>query len=145
MGVLTVHVDQSWNFSNGPISGRSCSAFAGVDWVSPQLTAKSVWANGSYVTGPEVGEPNIRIMFRTDDDVLIYLDYLVRVHLPTHTPGDTPAIMSGRLEVDDTNDRYRWLNRTQVLGIGQLDMEAKTQTYQMSVLRWEGDIGPVVS
>jgi hypothetical protein len=31
------------------------------------------------------------------------------------------------------------------VGIGQLDMVAKTQTYQMSVLRWEGDIGPVVS
>ena len=142
MGTMTVYIDESWNFGNGPIGGRSCTTFTGVEWISPSLTARSVWANGSYVTGPEVGEPNIRILFRSDDDVLIYLDYVVRVDLPTHTVGESPAIMSGRLEVDESNPRYRWLNRTQVVGIGQLDMQAKTQTYDMSVLRWNGDLRP---
>ena len=141
-GHLDVHIDESWNFANGPIAGRSCTSFREVEWTGPLLVARSLWANGSYVTGPEVGEPNIRILFRTDDDILIYLDYLVRVHLPSHTAGQTPAIMSGRLEVDEANERYRWLNRTQVVGSGQLDMDAKTQTYEMAVLRWDGDIGP---
>ena len=142
MGLLTVHVDRSWNFSNGPVGARSCSAFAGVDWVSPYWSARSEWANGSYLAGPEIAQPNIRVLFRTDDDVFLYLDYSARAHLPSHTPGDSPAIMAGRLEVDDAIPRYRWLNRTQVVGFGQLDMVARTQTYQMSVLRWEGDLGP---
>jgi hypothetical protein len=86
-------------------------------------------------------------MFRADDGVLIYLDYLVRIHLPSHTlptgaPGKSPAIMSGRFEVDEANAKYAWLNRTQVVGHGTFDSVAKTQTYEMHVLRWDGDSGP---
>ena len=147
MGSLIVYIDDSWNFMNGPISGRSCSSFREVVWESPQLTARSVWGNGSYQNGPEVAEPNIRVMFRVDDGTLLYLDYLVRVHLPSHTlpvgaEGKTPAIMSGRLEVDEANPKYAWLNRTQVVGFGTLDLVAKTQSYDMQVLRWDGDTGP---
>ena len=148
MGTLVIHVDESWNFMNGPVSGRSCSAFREVVWESPLLRARSVWANGSYRNGPEVAEPNIRVMFRTDEGVMIYLDYLVRVHLPSHTlpvgtPGKSPAIMSGRLEVDDADSRFSWLNRTQVVGDGTLDLVAMTQSYDMHVLRWPGDGGPI--
>ena len=144
MGTLVVHIDESWSFTNGPIGGRSCTNFREVVWQSPQLNARSVWANGSYQTGPEVAEPNIRILFRADDDTLFYLDYVVRVHLPSHTlpvgaPGKSPAIMSGRFEVDEANPRYAWLNRTQVLGEGTLDLVAKTQSYDMHIIRWEGD------
>ena len=144
MGTLVVHIDESWNFMNGPICGRSCTTFREVVWQSSQLNARSVWANGSYQTGPEVAEPNIRILFRADDGTLLYLDYLVRVHLPTHTlpigaPGKTPAILSGRLEVDEANVRYSWLNRTQVVGEGTLDLSEKTQSYDMHVIRWDGD------
>ena len=147
MGTLVVHIDESWNFMNGPVCGRSCSAFREVVWDSPQLTARSVWANGSYQNGPEVAEPNIRVMFRAEDGTLIYLDYLVRVHLPSHTlpvatPDKSPAIMSGQLEVDEANARYAWLNRTHVVGDGTLDLVARTQSYDMHVLRWDGDIGP---
>jgi hypothetical protein len=132
---------------NGPVSGRSCSSFREVVWDSPHLKARSVWGNGSYQNGPEIAEPNIRVMFSSDDGTLLYLDYLVRVHLPTHTlpvgsPGKSPAIMSGRLEVDESNPKYAWLNRTQVVGMGTLDLVAMTQSYDMCVLRWDGDAGP---
>lgn len=142
MGTLTVHIGDSWNVADGPIAGRSCSAFTGVDWTGPHLVARSVWGNGSYLNGPEVAEPHIRVFFRTDDDVPFYLDYIARAHLPTHVRGESPVIMAGRLEVPESSDRYRWLNRTQVVGRGQLDTRAKTQTYEMSVLRWDGDSGP---
>jgi hypothetical protein len=147
MGNLVVYIDESWNFMNGPVSGRSCSSFREVVWESPRLRARSVWGNGSYQNGPDVAEPNIRVMFRADDGSLLYLDYLVRVHLPTHTlpvgsPDKSPAIMSGRLEVDESNSKYAWLNRTQVVGMGTLDLVAKTQSYDMCVLRWHGDTGP---
>jgi hypothetical protein len=47
--------------------------------------------------------------------------------------------MSGRFEVDEAYPRYAWLNRTQVIGEGTLDLNAKTQSYDMHVIRWEGD------
>ena len=142
MGTLVVHIDQSWRLTNGPVSGRSCTTFREVVWDSPYLSARSLWANGTYQYGPEIAEPNIRVLFRTEDDVLLYLDYLVRIHHPTHNAERSPAIMSGRLEIDDANEKYRWLNRTQVMGYGRLDMTARTQTYEMSVLRWADDTGP---
>jgi hypothetical protein len=147
LGTLVVHIDESWQFANGPVCGRSCTSFREVVWESAHLTARSVWGNGSYQNGPEVAEPNIRVMFRADDGTMIYLDYMVRVHIPSHmlledTPEKSPAIMSGRLEVDQANAKYAWLNRTQVVGYGTLDMRAKTQSYEMHVLRWDGDTGP---
>jgi hypothetical protein len=146
-GQLVVYIDQSWSFDNGPISGRSCTTFREVTWINDAFTARSVWANGSYQTGPEVAEPNIRVLFRADDGTLIYLDYLVRVHLPTHTlapgaPDKTPALLSGRLEIDEAHPDLAWLNRTHVVGEGDLDLTAKTQTYEMFVMRWDGDLGP---
>ena len=110
MGTMTVYIDQSW-FTNGPISARSCSSFREVIWDSSFLVARSLWGNGTYRGGPEIADTNIRVLFRTDDGVLLYLDYLVRVHLPTHTTDLSPAMMSGRIEVDEANDRYAWLNR----------------------------------
>lgn len=139
MGTLTVHTDSSWNFADGPLGGRSCTSFREVTWESDHLTARSVWANGSYRNGPEIAEPNIRIMFRTDDDVLLYLDYVARVHLPTNVTGASPSILTGRIEVDDGNTSYAWLNRTAVVGHGVLDLNAGTMTYEMGVLRWDGD------
>ena len=147
-GQLVVHIDDTWNFSNGPISGRSCTSFREVVWDNDVFRCRSVWANGSYQTGPEVAEPNIRVLFRADDDTLIYLDYLVRVHLPSHilpvdAPGKSPALLSGRLEIDEAHP-LAWLNRTQVIGDGTLDLSAKTQSYAMYVLRWPGDLGPAI-
>ena len=117
-------------------------------WDNDVFRARSVWANGSYQTGPEVAEPNIRVLFRADDDTLVYLDYLVRVHLPSHvlpvgSPGKSPALLSGRLEIDEAHP-LAWLNRTQVIGDGTLDLTAKTQSYEMYVLRWPGDLGPAI-
>lgn len=140
LGELVVHLHESWNFMDGPLGGRSCSTFRGVEWSSDALRARSLWANGSYRNGPEVAEANIRVLFQTDDDALVYLDYLVRVHLPSHvlpvgSPGKTPAIMSGRVETHDSNPRYAWLNRTQVVGDGTLDLVEMTQRYDMYALR----------
>jgi hypothetical protein len=142
MGTLVVHIDATWNFAGGPIAGRSCSAFREIIWTGPWLKARSVWGHGSYQNGAEIAEANIRALFHTDDATQIYLDYIVRAHLPSHLRGETPAIMSGRLEVEETNKKYAWLNRTQIVGYGILDLDAKTQTYEVHVLRWQADSGP---
>ncbi|MGW0176779.1 DUF3237 family protein [Rhodococcus sp. NPDC003322] len=142
LGTLVVHIDQSWRVENGPIAVRSCSSFKQVVWESPLFTARSVWANGEYLQGDHVAEPNIRIMFKTDDDSSFYLSYGARTDLPTHHLGKSPVIMTGRIEAGETNPKYNWLNRTQIVGHGMLDVDAGTQSYQISVLRWDGDTGP---
>ena len=110
-------------------------------------SARSVWANGSYQTGPEVAEPNIRVLFRADDDTLIYLDYLVacisRRTSCRSIARQVTGRCSGRLEIDEAHP-LAWLNRTQVIGDGTLDLSAKTQSYEMYVLRWPGDLGPAI-
>lgn len=140
MGTLTVHTEASWNFDNGPLGGRSCTAFREVVWDCDALRARSVWSNGSYRNGAEIAEPNIRVMFRTDDDVLLYLEYVARAHLPSHIEGTTPSILTGRIEVDDSHARYAWLNRTAVAGHGILDLAQGTMTYEMGAIRWDGDL-----
>src|SRR2546423_1916922 len=84
IGTLVVHIDQSWRIGNGPAGGRSCSSFREVTWQSHTFDAHSVWGNGSYRES-EITEANIRVMFTTVDDAFIFLDYVARVHLPTHT------------------------------------------------------------
>lgn len=142
-GTLVVHTGGgSWNFADGPIAGRSCTAFERVTWTNPFFTATSVWANGTYRNGPEIAEPNIRIMFRCEDGDLLYLDYLARVHLPSNVTGASPSILHGALEVPSSTPRLEWLNRTAVVGHGRLDMASSTMTYEIGVLRWPDDTGP---
>lgn len=143
LGTLTVHTGGgSWNFGDGPLGGRSCTAFERVVWTNHRFTATSMWANGTYRNGPEMAEPNIRVMFRCDDDSLFYLEYLARVHLPTHTRGASPSLLRGALEVPETNERLAWLNHTAIVGRGSLDLGASTMTYDIGVLRWPDDRGP---
>lgn len=142
IGSLVVHIDQTWQFDGGPVYGRSCTSMREVVIDGPHLKARSLWANGSYQNGPEMAEANVRVLFRSDDGVQLYLDYVARVHLPTHVQGHSPAILSGRFEVVDSNPKYAWLNRTSIAGHGMLDLRAKTQTYDAYVLRFDDDIGP---
>ena len=134
MGTLTVHIDRSWNFA-GPISGRSCSLFREAVWECEEFRLRSLWANGTYVNGSEVAQVNVRALLQGEGDLLVYLDYLARGDLPRHVEGRAPVVMTGRLEIDEKHARHRWLNRTQVVGRGMLDMAARTQTYEMYALR----------
>lgn len=142
-GTLVVHTGGgSWSFDNGPIAGRSCTAFERVEWTNDTFCATSVWANGTYRNGRELAEPNIRAMFRCENGAYFYLEYLARVHLPSNIDGTTPSILHGALEVPESDARLAWLNRTAVVGHGLLDMAARTMTYSIDVLRWPEDVGP---
>lgn len=142
-GTLTVHTGGgTWNFANGPIAGRSCTQFERVEWTNPYFSATSLWANGTYRNGPAIAEPNIRILFRTEDESLLYLEYLARAHLPTHVAGASPSILHGSLEIDEAHPRLAWLNRTAIVGYGSFDLAARTMTYEVGILRWPDDPGP---
>ena len=90
----------------------------------------------SYQKGKDVAQVTVRALFEDQDGVNLFLDYLVRTDLPLHVQGRYPVIMSGRVEADENVEKYRWLNRTQVVGKGYLAAERRTQTYDMYALAW---------
>lgn len=136
LGQLALHVDQSWEM-NGPIWTRSVTAMKFAEWNSELFRLRSLWANGSYQRGKDVAQVTVRALFEDQDGVKLFLDYLVRTDMPLHVQGKHPVIMSGRVEADEAIEKYRWLNRTQVVGKGYLSQERRTQTYDMYALAWD--------
>lgn len=108
-----------------------------VEWDSELFKLKGLWANGTYQKGPSVAQVNVRVLFEDADGIKLFLDYLVRTDMPLHMQGKHPVIMSGRIEVDDAVEKYRWLNRTQVVGKGYLNKDRNLQTYEMYALAWD--------
>lgn len=136
LGQLALHIDQSWQM-NGPIWTRSVSAMKYAEWSCELFRLRSLWANGSYQMGKDVAQVTVRALFEDQDGVKLFLDYLVRTDMPLHVQGKHPVIMSGRIEADEAIEKYRWLNRTQVVGKGYLSQERRIQTYDMYALAWD--------
>ena len=136
MGDFVVHLapDHSWRIPNGPLGARSTTQFREVVWTSDRLSARSVWGNGTYRAGPRVLEVEVRTMLRTTDDELIFFQYTGRAELASHSAGETPVISAGRVEAPEPG-RYAWLNDTQLVGKGMLDLSAGTQAYELYALR----------
>ena len=78
LGTLAVRTGDSWRFSRGPLGGRSTSILPGATWESERVRAEAVWINGTYHSGREIAEVNVRAMLETDDGALLYLDYFGR-------------------------------------------------------------------
>ena len=75
-----------------------------------------------------VGTVDVRLLIETEDDALIYMQYMGRVD--TNAPG-LPILTAPRFETGD--DRYRWLNAVQAVGKGSLD--GATLVYELYELR----------
>ena len=75
---------------------------------------------------------NIKISDGEEGNFLFDITTTTVIHLP-----------EGMTEVDDDNAAYAWLNRTAVVGHGILDLSKGTMTYEMGVLRWDGDLRSV--
>jgi hypothetical protein len=81
-----------------------------------------------FLAGPEgTGTLDVRCLLETDDGALVFVQYHGRVDLTA--PGTTYS--APRFETGD--ERYRWLNRIQAVGKGNLD--GSTLTYQLYELR----------
>src|ERR1700676_5531752 len=83
MGQIVVEVerDASWAFQEGPFGGRSCTRFREIVWKAPSFEARSLWANGTYRSGGEAADAEIRAMLQSDDQALMYLRYFARFSL----------------------------------------------------------------
>ena len=107
------------------------SNFREIVWKGEDINARSKWANGCYVENAGVTEVEVRAMFETDDDALIYMQYIARVDLAKAMQGAgwISALSAGQCETSD--ERYAWLNFTQLVGGGRLDLDPPKLTYEI--------------
>ncbi|MCR9097029.1 MAG: DUF3237 domain-containing protein [bacterium] len=143
LGRLDIHATASWSIGRGPRGTRSVTHFEKVVWTGPVVEAESRWANGSYLATEHVAEPQIRAFFETTDDepAQLFLEYRARFQIDSvareatgqPTPGENPVYLAGRIETDD--DRYAWLNATQVVGKGGFDAARLVLSYEIYALR----------
>lgn len=124
LGTLTAHTGKSWRITDGPLGTRSVSELPRVVWDGDRVRARSHWANGTYRSTPHTGEVQVRTMLEADDGALIYLDYVGRFLPRGLAGGSGHVMMTGRIETAD--ERYRWLNTTQVVGKGTLSEDRMT-------------------
>ncbi len=136
MGTFVVYLtpDHSWRIPEGPLGARSTTQFREIVWECDRLSARSVWGNGTYRAGPRLLEVEVRTMLRTTDGELIFFQYVGRADFESHSAGDTPVISAGRVEAPEPGP-HAWLNDTQLVGKGMLDLTAGTQSYELYALR----------
>ena len=132
MGQIVVEVEQgaSWAFQDGPFGGRSCTRFREIVWKAPSFEATSLWANGTYRSGPEAADAEIRAMLQADDQTLMYLRYVARFSLVS-TPSFT---LTGQVEASAKSPRFKWTDLAQIVGVGALDTTTWLLTYDVGVL-----------
>lgn len=131
LGLMTVYPNESWNFANGPKGTRSVTSFKGAEWIGDGIRAKALWGNGTYLSSPEgIVEVTVRVLFQTDDDALIYVDYLARFDWDEQAKGVVSGpLMTGRVETN--SERYSWLNKTQIIGKGSFSDGQGSEPMQM--------------
>ena len=143
LGRLDIYANASWSIADGPRGTRSVTNFDKVVWQGPVLNAQSLWANGTYLATEQIAEPNIRVLFETeeDDPAALFLEYHARFAVDTivrdqtgqPSPGENPVYLAGRFETRD--ERYAWLNATQIVGKGGFDAERLVLSYEIHALR----------
>ena len=134
LGTLVLHPVESWRGQPGPISQRSASLIGKCSWDCERFNLTATNAFGTYWEGPDAAQVSVRTVFKDVDGVFLFLEYLARNHMPTHSTGQTPGYLAGQVDTDPANEKYAWLNRTQVVGRGMLTYDPLVQTYEMYAL-----------
>ena len=95
-----------------------------------KATLKGVAAADWLVVGPDgTGTLDVRMLLETHDGALVFIHYNGRVDLAS---GAAPITYTApRFETGD--DRYRWLNKIQAVGKGEL--EGETLVYELYEIR----------
>lgn len=127
IGRLTVVPSNRTEFENGPHGTRGVANFAATTWEGDLINAEMIWGNGCYTTGPDgTWEPEIRLMMRTDDNALIFLNYWARMDRQKLMRKEIPGpMLAGRIET--IAPKYQWLNETHVVGEGYFTSQFNEQ------------------
>ena len=79
-----------------------------------------------------VGTVDVRSTFETDDGAVVFCQYSGRINF-TNGPGTAPVYNAPTFETGD--ERYRWLNFVQAVGVGTMDETTTALHYEWYELR----------
>ncbi len=79
-----------------------------------------------------LGSLDVRFTLRTDDGAIIYVEYGGRADMATGLIASAPTFQTG-------DDRYKWLNRVQAIGAGQVNLETGVLVYNLYELQVTAD------
>lgn len=133
LGNLILYPQESWRGQPGPISQRSATLIGKCAWECDRFNLTASNAFGTYWEGTDAAQVSVRVVLKDAKGVFVFLEYLARNHMPSHSAGETPGYLAGQVDTDPAKD-YAWLNRTQVVGRGILTQSPVTQTYEMHAL-----------
>lgn len=128
MGTITVQLGDMIEVGAGPKGTRLV-----VD--VPELKVESDRVNATLATNDAadwltmsedgtLGVLDVRFTLKTDDGAMIYLEYGGRVDMATGLVASAPTFQTG-------DDRYKWLNRVQAIGAGQVNLETGVLVYNL--------------
>ena len=133
VGIMRAQLgDDQFVIRNGPNGTRIVAEVDDVTVEGERLNARMVGTSAAdwLTLGPDgsYGTLDVRFTLKTDDDVLIYVEYRGRIDLKTGRVAATPLFQCG-------DERYDWLNRSQFLADGTNDPATKILTYQLYEVR----------
>ena len=102
--------------AEGAPGSRTIAHLVGGDFEGPRLHGKVEGPAGDWIThrGDGAYRLDVRLTLRTHDGAAILLTYL---GIATVTPDGAMLRMAGHFDTGD--ERYRWLNGLQAVGVGQ--------------------------
>ncbi|MGH6782838.1 MAG: hypothetical protein ACREB5_12125, partial [Sphingomonadaceae bacterium] len=120
----------------GPIAFRSASRLHEGSWTNELFgTATLLFGMGGYLQSEHGAHIQVRATFEAGDGTRFFIEYISRGEMTSHMTGNTPVMLAGQIDIDPANEKYAWLNHTQIVGRGMLTMDPVWQTYEMYVLR----------
>ena len=126
---LDVHRD-SQRVGDIPDGRRQIFAITGGRFQGPRLRGTVLPGGGDWlrIRADSVGELDVRITLRTDDDALIYMHYGGLLHFPEaarvkmragQTIGPSEYYLRSTPVFETGAEPYAWLNRTLAVGVGR--------------------------
>ncbi len=125
LGALIVDAfpDGLFSFDGEPEGTRSVSTLRGIVWQGEGVNARSKWANGCYVAIAGVTDVEVRAMFETDNDSLVYMQHIARVDLAKARQADGRILALFASQCETSDEGYAWLSFTELVGEGRLDRD----------------------
>ena len=118
---MTVTLGEQFVVKGGPVGTRIIAEVDTIELTGDRVTASMVgksaadWltvsGDGSY------GTLDVRATLKTDDDEIVYVEYMGRIDLTNGKAMSAPLFQTGA-------EQYDWLNRMQAVAVGQNSPES---------------------
>ena len=136
MGIISVQLGDMIEVGAGPKGTRLVVDVTEVKLVGDRVNATLATNDAAdWLTMSEdgtLGSLDVRFTLRTDDGAIIYVEYGGRVDMATGLIASAPTFQTG-------DDRYKWLNRVQAIGAGQVNLETGVLVYNLFEVRVTAD------